>query len=170
MTINVSNTADCNKIIITVVPSNQSLGSQTNEIRISNGTNSFNYSFQGGATNTRVVNVSDFAEQANGIFVINYLENGQPALRTAALLSCDVLCCLAGKMNELLDCDCDCTKCADQLAEAQKIFLLLKTAEAEIATADAAGTIEQIQAVIDNAQKKYVTALDMCGGHCGCNC
>lgn len=167
-TLNVSNTADCNKIIITVVPT---VGSDIKEVQIANDDYSFRYSFTGDSTNTRVVTVSDFAEDnSNGIFIINYYEGGELRSRTAALLSCDVLCCLAGKMNELLGCDCDCTKCADQLAEAQKIFLLLKTAESEIATADEAGTVQQIQAVIDNAQEKYITALDMCGGHCGCNC
>ena len=82
-----------------------------------------------------------------------------------------MLCCIASKLNELLDCDCDCNKCSPHVVEAQKIFLLLKTAEADLANAgDNGNTLEQIQAVIDNAEEKYKTAQDMCAGHCGCNC
>ncbi len=39
-----------------------------------------------------------------------------------------------------------------------------------MALADTEGSISQVQAVIDNAKRKYLTAQDMCAGHCGCNC
>jgi hypothetical protein len=164
MALNVSYTADCNKIIISVTnaPSGQ------NTIQITNGTNSATYDFTE-ESSTRVVTAAEIGG-GNGIYVVNHVVDGSIFARAAVLLSCDILCCLASKMNELLKCDCDCTKCADQLAEAQKIFLLLKTAESELALADEAGTIQQIQAVIDSAQEKYLTAQDMCAGHCGCNC
>ena len=164
MALNVSYTADCNKIIISVTnaPSGQ------NTIQITNGTNSATYDFTE-ESSTRVVTAAEIGG-GNGIYVVNHVFEGSIFARAAVLLSCDILCCLASKMNELLKCDCDCTKCADQLAEAQKIFLLLKTAESELALADEAGTIQQIQAVIDSAQEKYLTAQDMCAGHCGCNC
>ena len=164
MALNVSYTADCNKIIISVTnaPSGQ------NTIQITNGTNSATYDFTE-ESSTRVVTAAEIGG-SNGIYVVNLVVDGSIFARAAVLLSCDILCCLASKMNELLKCDCDCTKCADQLAEAQKIFLLLKTAESELALADEAGTIQQIQAVIDSAQEKYLTAQDMCAGHCGCNC
>ncbi len=164
MALNVSYTADCNKIIISVTnaPSGQ------NTIQITNGTNSATYDFTE-ESSTRVVTAAEIGG-GNGIYVVNHVFEGSISARAAVLLSCDILCCLASKMNELLKCDCDCTKCADQLAEAQKIFLLLKTAESELALADEAGTIQQIQAVIDSAQEKYLTAQDMCAGHCGCNC
>lgn len=164
MALNVSYTADCNKIIISVTnaPSGQ------NTIQITNGTNSATYDFTE-ESSTRVVTAAEIGG-GNGIYVVNHVVDGSIFARAAVLLSCDILCCLASKMNELLKCDCDCTKCADQLSEAQKIFLLLKTAESELALADEAGTIQQIQAVIDSAQEKYLTAQDMCAGHCGCNC
>ena len=71
-------------------------------------------------------------------------------------------------MEDLLDCNCECMKCSDDLVSAQKIFLLLKTAEAELATA--VGTETDINSVIANAEKKYNKAAEMCSGHCGCNC
>ena len=56
------------------------------------------------------------------------------------------------------------------LVSAQKIYLLLKTAEAELATSSGAGSLVSVKAVIANAEKKYNKAVEMCGGHCGCNC
>ena len=164
MALNVSYTADCNKIIISVT----NAPSVQNTIQITNGTNSATYDFTE-ESSTRVVTAVEIGG-GNGIYVVNHFVDGSIFARSAVILSCDILCCLASKMNELLKCDCDCTKCADQLAEAQKIFLLLKTAESELALSDEAGTIQQIQAVIDSAQEKYLTAQDMCAGHCGCNC
>ena len=128
----------------------QNAPSGQNTIQITNGTNSATYDFTE-ESSTRVVTAAEIGG-GNGIYVVNHVFEGSIFARAAVLLSCDILCCLASKMNELLKCDCDCTKCADQLAEAQKIFLLLKTAESELALADEAGTIQQIQAVIDSAQ------------------
>ena len=72
-------------------------------------------------------------------------------------------------MHELLDCDCGCNKCSHHFVEVQKIFLLSKTAEAELATIGS-GDLSQAQGIIHNANRKYLTAQDMCAGHCGCNC
>ena len=166
MALNVSYTADCNKIIVNVTGADRAI---TNTVQVTNGSRSVNYTFDQQNENTRVVTVAEVGGD-NGIYVVNHVVDGVILARAAVILSCDIQCCLASKMNELLKCDCDCTKCAEQLAEAQKIFLLLKTAEAELALADEAGTIQQIQAVIDSAQEKYLTAQDMCAGHCGCNC
>ena len=166
MALNVSYTADCNKIIVNVTGADRAI---TNTVQVTNGSRSVNYTFDQQNENTRVVTVAEVGGD-NGIYVVNHVVDGVILARAAVILSCDIQCCLASKMNELLKCDCDCTKCAEQLAEAQKIFLLLKTAESELALADEAGTIQQIQAVIDSAQEKYLTAQDMCAGHCGCNC
>jgi len=59
-------------------------------------------------------------------------------------------------------------KCSDDLVSAQKIFLLLKAAEAELATIT--GSLTDRAAIIANVEKKYNKAAEMCSGHCGCNC
>lgn len=164
MAINISKTADCNKIIITIP--NPTAGFSY-EVTVSNGTSDYSYTFAGGAPNMRVFNASVIGG-ANGLFTISVKKAGTLTEKAAILLACDVLCCIAGKLNELLDCDCDCNKCSSDFVEAQKIFLLLKAAEHEIATAS--GSLEEVQALIDNANDKYLTAQDMCAGHCGCNC
>ena len=169
MAINTTITADCNKAIITITDSDASV---TNEVRITslNTGNSYTYAFPGGASNVRITDLLVDIGTNEGIFTVEHLVNGSTYIKTAFLAACDVLCCLAKKMEELLDCDCDCTKCSKHLADAQKIYLLLKTAESELATADTAGSTSLSDAVIANAHKKYMTAQDMCSGHCGCNC
>ena len=62
----------------------------------------------------------------NGLFVIRLIEEGVEQVRKPLLNHCDIDCCLAKLTNELLDCACDCAKCASSLAKAQKIFLLLR--------------------------------------------
>lgn len=166
MAINTSQTADCNKVIITVT-NPQSAASH--EVVVTGPNGSVNYTFPGGLDNIRIVTIEE-AGGGNGVFVIDHIVDGEIYAKTAVLMACDVLCCIAHKIEELLDCDCDCNKCSPHFVEAQKIFLLLKVAESELATVDTEGTIDQIQAVIDNAKRKYLTAQDMCAGHCGCNC
>tara|TARA_R100000700_G_scaffold41035_1_gene59188 strand:+ start:2430 stop:2930 length:501 start_codon:yes stop_codon:yes gene_type:complete len=166
MAINTTQTADCNKVIIRVTsPDPQA----THEILVTGPNGTYNYTFPGGPDNTRIVLASQVGG-GNGVFIIDHIVDGQVFARKGILFACDVLCCIAHKINELLDCDCDCNKCSPHFVEAQKIFLLLKTAENELATSSEEGTIDQIQAVIDNAKRKYLTAQDMCAGHCGCNC
>jgi hypothetical protein len=169
MALNVSLTADCKKAVVTVTGA---AGDSQNSVQISLGDYSYDYNFPGGATNTRVVNLAtqlaNSATGYGGVMTVTHLEGGVEVATSAVLVSCDILCCLAKKMEDLLDCNCECMKCSDDLVSAQKIFLLLKTAEAELATAS--GTLLERNAVIANAEKKYNKAAEMCSGHCGCNC
>jgi len=171
MALNISTTSDCKKIVVTVT--NSDVGA-ANQIKISDNGNEYTYSFPGGSSNTRVVSISSLgissANGGSGIFTVEHLANSEVSQIGAVMLSCDVLCCLAKKMEDLLDCNCECSKCSEDLVSAQKIYLLLKTAEAELATSSGAGSLVSVKAVIANAEKKYNKAVEMCGGHCGCNC
>jgi hypothetical protein len=167
MAIKITQTADCNKLVITVISPD---AGANHTVKVSNDGGTYEYTFAGGQDNVRVVNASQVSGK-NGIYLVEHFSDGTLLTKGAILFACDVLCCIASKLNELLDCDCDCNKCSPHFVEAQKIFLLLKTAEADLANAgDNGNTLEQIQAVIDNAEEKYKTAQDMCAGHCGCNC
>ncbi len=169
MALNVSLTADCKKAVITVTGA---AANPQHSIKISLGDFNYEYNFPGGNTNTRVVNLAtqlaNSATGYGGVMTVVHLEAGTVVSTSAVLVSCDILCCLAKKMEDLLDCNCECMKCSDDLVSAQKIFLLLKTAEAELATAS--GTLLERNAIIANAEKKYNKAAEMCSGHCGCNC
>lgn len=168
-TLRVSITNDCKRIIVRV--KNPEPGG-VNNITVSNGGNELTppITFAGGLVEFNTVIQTSELGTNNGVFHVKHLYDDQVMNHTIVLGTCDVLCCLAKKMDELLDCNCDCTKCASQLADAQKIFLLIKAAESELAAYAGGGVLLNTEAVIANAEKKYNKAVEMCGGHCGCNC
>ena len=87
----------------------------------------------------------------------------------AVLLHCDIDCCLTKLTNELIDCACDCARCSTSLAKAQKIFLLLTSADYAIRQANDAPTSSR-PGFIQDANSKYLKAKEICDESCGCNC
>jgi len=87
----------------------------------------------------------------------------------AVLLHCDIDCCLTKLTNELIDCACDCAKCASSLAKAQKVFLLLQSANYAIVQANDAPDSSR-PGYIQDANSKYLKAKEICDESCGCNC
>tara|TARA_R110000787_G_scaffold200514_1_gene311469 strand:- start:866 stop:1399 length:534 start_codon:yes stop_codon:yes gene_type:complete len=95
--------------------------------------------------------------------------NEVPGGKVSALLHCDIDCCLTKLTNELIECACDCAKCATSLAKAQKIFLLLKSADYAIVQAnDSAESVRP--GFIKDADSKYLKAKELCDASCGCDC
>ena len=89
--------------------------------------------------------------------------------KQSVLIHCDIDCCLSKLTNELIDCACDCAKCASSLAKAQKVFLLLQSADYAIIQAnDAPDGIRS--GFIKDANSKYLKAKEVCDDSCGCNC
>jgi len=87
----------------------------------------------------------------------------------AVLIHCDIDCCLSKLTNELITCSCDCAKCASSLAKAQKVFLLLKSADYAIVQANDA--VSGLKAgFLQDAISKYLKAKEVCDDSCGCNC
>jgi len=170
MAITAKITNDCKRIIVKIKNAPVNL---PNKVRITNGSAAWEEGFPGSNTTnpvwTKVVKTADIGAE-NGIFHIVHLVDNEVAGHVAVLGICDILCCLAKKIDDLLDCNCDCSKCASQLAEAQKIFLLIKAGQAELAAYAKGGQLLDTEAAISNATKKYDKAVEMCGGHCGCNC
>jgi hypothetical protein len=167
LNLRVSITNDCKRIIVRV--KNPDSG-PVNTIVVSSGGNEHSINFPGGQAVFNTVIQTSVLGTNNGVFHVKHLYDDQVMNHTVVIGTCDILCCLAKKMDELLDCNCDCTKCASQLADAQKIFLLIKAAESELAAYAGGNVLLNTEAVIANAEKKYNKAVEMCGGHCGCNC
>ena len=105
----------------------------------------------------------------NGVFTIEFQQDpggGIATVDTTGLVSaCDIDCCLAAHVDELMGCSCDCPKCSSTLAKAQKIFLLLNSAVADAGLYDLSNT-----GYILSAYNKYLKAKAMCTGLCGCDC
>ena len=69
----------------------------------------------------------------------------------------------------LIDCACDCPKCASSLAKAQKIMLLLKSAEYSLGQSNIVPNTLQTGYITD-AHNKYTKAREICDNSCGCDC
>tara|TARA_Y100001937_G_C7069412_1_gene307632 strand:+ start:458 stop:985 length:528 start_codon:yes stop_codon:yes gene_type:complete len=112
--------------------------------------------------------VSDLSMD-NGVVIIVSFINGAEKDRKAVLINCDIDCCLAKLTHELVDCACDCAKCATSLAKAQKIMLLLKSAEYALKQGNKVTSALQ-SGYITDANNKYTKAREICDNSCGCDC
>ena len=105
----------------------------------------------------------------NGVFTLEFQQDDGGGLATVdttgLVVACDIDCCLASYVEELIGCSCDCPKCSSILAKSQKIFLLLNSAKADAGLYDLTNT-----GYILGAYNKYLKAKEMCTGLCGCDC
>jgi hypothetical protein len=105
----------------------------------------------------------------NGVFTVQFYDTVTSLVTasSAIVVACDIDCCIAKQVNELIDCACECHRCSKALALAQEVYLLLysaKVAAGKVDISTAAGGY-----VLD-AYKKYIKAKELCDLSCGCNC
>ena len=105
----------------------------------------------------------------NGVFKVCITEGGTQYACKPTLIKCDIDCCLSKLTNELLDCACDCPKCASALAKAQKIFLLLQSSLSGVELGATASTITSA-GYYNELVEKYKKAKEICDNSCGCDC
>ena len=109
---------------------------------------------------------TDNLPTANGVYRACLSESGIEYSCIPILMHCDIDCCLVKLTNELIDCSCDCPRCASALAKAQKVFLLLKSAESAVEIAGAT----QSSGYFEDISAKYLKAKEICDNSCGCDC
>ena len=124
-----------------------------------------NYSSNG--TGQLMVNIPDLPF-SGGVYEIDIIENANSAAKKLVMIHCDIDCCLVKLTNELLDCECDCAKCASSLAKAEKIYLLLHSANTAIDLFNTATSSNSGYSL--DAANKYKKAKELCDASCGCNC
>lgn len=134
-----------------------------------------------GATNingtfTLTVPISTFTTNSlswKGVYMfeLNTLSSGAAVSSYGSVLLGKVIdCCIADKMYTAVDCDCTDDKCNESLLDAQKMFLFKQSAEFALKSlnnADGPNALTS-QAVIQDAQKKYDKAVELCSTGCGC--
>jgi len=87
------------------------------------------------------------------------------------LISHTLDCCLAEKMNKVVDCNND-PNCDDHLDDAKKLYLFMKSAEFVLNTIpdtsgyDMAGLDATAIAKLNDAKAKYDKALELCSNTC----
>ena len=104
---------------------------------------------------------------ANGVYKACLVEGGIEQSCKPVLIHCDIDCCLTKLTNELIDCACDCPKCSSALAKAQKVFLLLDSANS---TLELAGSSTNSSGYYEDIVNKYNKAKEICDNSCGCDC
>lgn len=114
-----------------------------------------------------MVNIPDLPF-SGGVYEIDIIENATSVAKKLVMIHCDIDCCLVKLTNELLDCECDCAKCASSLAKAEKIYLLLHAANTAIDLFNTATSSNSGYAL--DAANKYKKAKELCDASCGCNC
>jgi hypothetical protein len=107
---------------------------------------------------------------SNGVVDVVISLQGSIYEKQAVLIHCDIDCCLSKLTNELIDCACDCAKCSSSLAKAQKVFLLLQSADYAIVQANDTSDAAVRSGFITDANSKYLKAKEVCDDSCGCNC
>lgn len=178
MALNITPTNDCNQLSITVTYSNNQATyplTGTFDVRSVGGASSilnipipsFQITSSGGSAQ-RLVAASDLAI-SSGVFEVVFQVAGTTVETGYSLFHCDIDCCLAKLTNELIDCACDCERCSKALANAQKVFLLIKAADFALVQASQASAGTQ-SGYITDANNKYNKAREICDETCGCNC
>jgi len=104
----------------------------------------------------------------NGIFKVKVTDAQGENQYDAALGKCDLNCCIAKKLDTILDCDCSCKKCNSDLLTAERIQLLILGIEADLA--QIGSDTEKNAAFYTTAERKYAKALELCSDDCGCSC
>ncbi len=102
-----------------------------------------------------------------GVYMVCLEEHSVQYACKPLLIKCDIECCLVKLTNELIDCSCDCPRCASALAKAQKIFLLLESA---VSAVDLASTNVSNKGYYEDILAKYKKAKEICDNSCGCDC
>lgn len=105
------------------------------------------------------------------MFELNTLVANTPVQSYGSvMLGKTIDCCIADKMYTAVDCDCADDKCNESLIDAQKMYLFKKSGEfvlRSLPSSDGPTTITAMAGVQD-AQKKYEKAVELCTTGCGC--
>ena len=103
-----------------------------------------------------------------GIFRVEATDSQAEVGYAGAFGSCSLDCCMAKKVDALLGCGCGCTKCNDNLTQAERVHLLIAGINADMSQIKNDASVNL--GIYTNASKKYESALKLCADDCGCGC
>lgn len=95
----------------------------------------------------------------NGVINIKVAPSSGDPIYGSAVASCELYCCVAKLVEEGINCTCNCSKCDEDIRTAEKVHLLIKSAEASAN-----------QGKDTDALDKYNKAKNYCTSTCGCGC
>ena len=97
------------------------------------------------------------SETMNGVITIT---EGTSGTTLPVIGGCEINCCIASLVQSAIDCHCQCGKCDEDLKTAEKVNLLLKSAQYTAFS----------NANISDAILKYNKAKSLCTATCACGC
>ena len=173
MSLNIKSVGACSSVHISARPTTSaksavititSLGSAS-----VGGSTTHNITY-GGQTTQLLIPVTSLSA-STGAFMITLSENNKIVHTKALIIHCDLDCCLTKLTNELVACNCDCPKCSSALAKAQKVFLLLQSAQSTVVEINSYGQAISINSgKFKDISEKYTKAKEICDNSCGCDC
>mgnify|MGYP003633376497 CR=1 FL=1 len=101
-----------------------------------------------------------------GLYQIEIRNQTTVLARKYVVSTCAVDKCLVLLTDKLLSCGCTSPACSAILSKAQKIMLLIKSAESTASRI----LREDDLVLVQDAQAQYRKAVQMCDGNCDCGC
>ena len=95
----------------------------------------------------------------NGVVNIQVTPSVGSTQSASAVASCELYCCVAKLVEEGINCSCKCSKCDEDIRTAEKVHLLIKSAEASANQGNDSDAVD-----------KYNKAKTYCTSTCGCGC
>lgn len=104
---------------------------------------------------------NDLEEESaiNGVINIKVAPSSGDPIFGSAVASCELYCCIAKLVEEGINCTCNCSKCDEDIKTAEKVHLLIKSAEASANKGNDTDALD-----------KYNKAKNYCTSTCGCGC
>ena len=106
---------------------------------------------------TWVITAAQFGEDFNGVIEINVAANN---LYSYTVSSCEINCCISALVQQAIDCHCECDRCDEDLRTAEKVHLLIESAQ----------HVTYSESNIADAVAKYRKAKEFCTASCACGC
>ncbi len=106
---------------------------------------------------TWVITSEEFGEDFNGVIEIAVEADDLYAYYVG---SCEISCCISALVQQAIDCHCECDRCDEDLRVAEKVNLLIKSAQ----------HVTHSDANISDAVAKYNKAKEFCTATCACGC
>lgn len=101
-----------------------------------------------------------------GVYEVTLKSGNTVIVKKFVVSTCAVDKCLVLLTEKLLNCGCTSPACSAILQKAQKVMLLLKSAESTAARI----TAPEDYPLAGDAEAQYKKAVQMCDGNCDCGC
>jgi len=161
LAINATFTGDCRSVVVSMTGQTPGTAYRVNLKHVSTGNT------DSGVIDSNADSYGFTGLSLGGVYKVETINSSTQAVASIYIVSaCAVNKCLVLLTDKLLSCGCTDPACASLLDKAQKIMLLIKTAESTAARI----TRPEEELFVNDAEAQYKKAVQMCEGNCDCGC